>query len=118
MHLYSFTARLVCVGFAFLFATDSPTVAQDRNLSRCLAIADINERIDCLESGGIGPVPNAGPAPPIRSLKQPHAGPSFDCRAANSSIERAICGDPILSEWDFRMGQHYQHALRTRKDPD
>jgi uncharacterized protein len=42
-------------------------------------------------------------------------GQSFDCRAATLSIERAICGDPTLSEWDARMGQQYQQALRARR---
>ncbi|WP_442868860.1 lysozyme inhibitor LprI family protein [Bradyrhizobium sp. CCBAU 53380] len=40
--------------------------------------------------------------------------PSFDCRRAPHSIERAICGDTTLSEWDARMGQQYHQALRTR----
>lgn len=111
-------ARIVCVGFAFLFATSSLAPAQDPKLSRCFAITDLNERIDCLESGGILSTPDTGPVPTVRSSKQPHAGPSFDCRSANNSIERAICADPILSEWDFRMGQQYQHTLRSRKDPD
>jgi uncharacterized protein YecT (DUF1311 family) len=112
------TTRIVCIGFAFLFATGSLAAAQDRKLSRCFAITDLNERIDCLESGGIASTPDTGPIPTVRSPKQPHAEPSFDCRSANNSIERAICGDPILSEWDFRMGQQYQHTLRSSKDAD
>jgi uncharacterized protein len=45
-------------------------------------------------------------------------GQSFDCRAATLSIERAICGDPTLSEWDARMGQQYQQALRGRRSTE
>jgi uncharacterized protein YecT (DUF1311 family) len=45
-------------------------------------------------------------------------GPSFDCRAASSSMERAICADSSLSEWDLRMGQQYQQAMRLRKPAD
>ena len=45
-------------------------------------------------------------------------GQSFDCRAATLSIERAICGDPTLSEWDARMGQQYQQALRARRSTE
>ena len=37
---------------------------------------------------------------------------------ATASIERAICGDAMLSEWDLRMGQQYQQALRFRKGAD
>jgi uncharacterized protein len=37
---------------------------------------------------------------------------------ATASIERAICGDATLSEWDLRMGQQYQQALRLRKGAD
>ncbi|WP_197521024.1 lysozyme inhibitor LprI family protein [Bradyrhizobium icense] len=37
---------------------------------------------------------------------------------ATASIERAICGDAVLSEWDLRMGQQYQQALRLRKPAD
>jgi uncharacterized protein len=109
-------ARLVGVGLSSLIATSFPAATQDRNVARCLSITDVNERIDCLESGGAAPNSATSPTPSVRSSKQLHAGPSFDCRAANSSIERAICADVILSEWDLRMGQQYQHALRNRKD--
>ncbi|MHC2535267.1 lysozyme inhibitor LprI family protein [Bradyrhizobium diazoefficiens] len=37
---------------------------------------------------------------------------------ATASIERAICGDAALAEWDLRMGQQYQQALRLRKGTD
>jgi uncharacterized protein len=45
-------------------------------------------------------------------------GQSFDCRGAALSIERAICGDPTLSEWDARMGQQYQQVLRSKRPTD
>jgi uncharacterized protein YecT (DUF1311 family) len=118
MHSLFFAARLAGVGFASLIATSFPAATQDRNVARCLSITDVNERIDCLESGGAAPNSVTSPTPNVRSPKQLHAGPSFDCRAANSSIERAICADVTLSEWDLRMGQQYQHALRSRKDGD
>jgi uncharacterized protein len=116
MYSFVFIARLAGVGFAFLIATGFPAATQDRNVARCLSIADVNERIDCLESGGAAPNSGTSPTPSVRSPKQSHAGPSFDCHAANNSIERAICADVTLSEWDFRMGQQYQNALRGRKD--
>jgi uncharacterized protein len=118
MYSLVFAARLAGVGIVSLIATSFPAATQDRNVARCLSIADVNERIDCLESGGIAPNPGTNPIPTIRSPKQPQAGPSFDCRAANSSIERAICADAALTEWDLRMSQQYQHALRNRNDPE
>jgi uncharacterized protein YecT (DUF1311 family) len=95
-----------------------PIAAQERNLTRCLSIADVNERIDCLESGGTVSNQSTAPAPTIRPPKQTRVGPSFDCQAVSNSIERAICADPDLSEWDLRMGEQYQLALRARKDLD
>jgi uncharacterized protein len=32
-------------------------------------------------------------------------------------MERAICGDDELAGWDARMGQAYQQAIRTQRDP-
>jgi uncharacterized protein len=32
-------------------------------------------------------------------------------------MERAICGDDELADWDARMGQTYQQAIRTQRDP-
>ncbi|HEY0329894.1 MAG TPA: lysozyme inhibitor LprI family protein [Rhodopseudomonas sp.] len=86
--------------------------AQDRGqIGRCLSIQDIDERVDCLESGGARP----GVSAPSLRPGAATTGPSFDCRAATLSIERAICGDQTLSEWDARMMLQYQQALRSRK---
>jgi uncharacterized protein YecT (DUF1311 family) len=116
MHSFAFAGRLAIVGFALLIAGGVPTTAQDQR--RCLSIADVNERIDCLESGGAVPSMETRPTPNVRQPKQASTGPSFDCRAATNSIERAICGDATLSEWDSRMGQQFQQAMRVRKDGD
>jgi uncharacterized protein YecT (DUF1311 family) len=35
---------------------------------------------------------------------------SFDCTRASNSVERAICGDPGLAEWDGRLGQAFKAA--------
>jgi uncharacterized protein len=32
-------------------------------------------------------------------------------------MERAICADDELAGWDARMGQAYQQAIRTQRDP-
>ena len=86
--------------------------AQNRSLiAKCLSIQNVDDRVNCLESGGTTP-DTSQPQPPSNARR---VGPSFDCRAAAQSIERAICGDPTLSEWDARMGQQYQQAFRARK---
>ncbi|AWM06092.2 lysozyme inhibitor LprI family protein [Bradyrhizobium symbiodeficiens] len=84
-------------------------------VARCVSIQDVDERIECLE--GRSNVPDASALAPGRP-RVPQAGPSYDCRMATASIERAICGDAALSEWDLRMGQQYQQALRLRKGVD
>jgi uncharacterized protein len=94
----------------------APATAQDAGrVARCVAIQDVNERIDCLEGRSSAPDPLA--TSPERS-KPAQNGPSYDCRMAATSVERAICADMVLSEWDFRMGQQYQQALRLRRGPD
>lgn len=90
--------------------------AQSRDLRPCLAISDVDERVECLEG-------RAPPAPPpefrrgeIPRQSQP-PNPSFDCRVARSSAERAICGDRELAELDNRMGQAFQQALSVQNNP-
>lgn len=117
MHSFIFCARVLCAGLALPVMLSMPAASQDRDslARRCLSIADINERIDCLEAGA---APDSGPASPSNTnpLRQPSANPSFDCRAARTSIERAICGDVTLSDWDSRMGRLFQQTLRLAKD--
>lgn len=86
-----------------------PARGLESNIRGCLGISDVNERIECLESRGRTQPPNPTFQAPIQSSS---VSPSFDCRAARSSIERAICSDPELSELDARMGQAYQDAAR------
>jgi uncharacterized protein len=109
--------RMACASVMISLAIVVPSASQNRSVSHCLTIADVNERIDCLESGDPLPGTDTKQIPSARPIKQ-RAGPSFDCRAASNSIERAICSDPILSEWDLRMGRQYQQVLRLRKDID
>jgi uncharacterized protein YecT (DUF1311 family) len=118
MNSLRFSVRAVGASLLLSIVAYVPTTAQERNLTRCLSIADVNERIDCLESRGTVPNQGIAPAPTIRPSKQTRVSPSFDCQAVTNSIERAICADPDLSEWDLRMGQQYQLALRARKDID
>jgi uncharacterized protein YecT (DUF1311 family) len=91
-------------------------VAQNAaRVARCMTIQNDDERIECLEGRSNSPDQRA-PAP--GALRKIETGPSYDCRMATASIERAICGDTDLSGWDQRMAQQYQQALRLRKGSD
>jgi uncharacterized protein YecT (DUF1311 family) len=117
MNSFIFCARVLSAGLALLVMLSMPAISQDRDslTRRCLSIANVNERIDCLETG-VAPDSGASSASSINPSKQPSPNPSFDCRAARTSIERAICGDVTLSDWDSRMGRLFQQALRLAKD--
>lgn len=40
--------------------------------------------------------------------QSPAPQPSFDCAKATARIERMICTDPELAQWDGRMGEAYK----------
>jgi uncharacterized protein YecT (DUF1311 family) len=106
-----------CTGLALLgFLMVDAAQGQEGNFTaRCVSIPNMDERIECLESRGAS-LDRA--SPDTKRQQPPRTGPSFDCRAATNSMERAICADPALSEWDFRMGQQYQQVLRLKKPAD
>jgi uncharacterized protein len=75
------------------------------------------QRALCTSGYTPAPIPNPKNDPrDARQQPRTQVAPSFDCRFAASSIERAICSDDELAEWDARMGQALQQALRLRKD--
>jgi uncharacterized protein len=117
MNYFIFGARVFSAGLTLLVTLSVQAISQDRDsvMRRCLFIADVNQRIDCLETGV---VPDSGAASTSNTnpAKQPSVNPSFDCRATRTSIERAICGDVTLSDWDSRMGRVFQQALPLAKD--
>ncbi len=43
--------------------------------------------------------------------------PSFSCRGARTSVERAICADPVLAAKDRRMAILYEQAGGSRRGP-
>lgn len=119
MRSFGFTDWVACLGFGFIAAYCSSASSQDRTITtRCLSIPDVNARVDCLESRGASLRAEPSPALNVGTPNAMHIGPSFDCRGARTSIERAICADPILSEWDYRMGQQYQQAVQIRMSSD
>lgn len=67
-------------------------------LIECIA-RSYEERIVELERIGAA-------SPPAPAL----ATPSFDCRAAGTPVERAICSDPVLAAKDRRMASLYAQA--------
>jgi hypothetical protein len=52
-----------------------------------------------------------------RVVRGPTPVPSFNCRYARSSVERAICGDPVLAAKDRRMALLYEQAGGSRHGP-
>lgn len=84
--------------------------AQPMDIRPCASIPNPSERTDCMRR-------SAYPPPDASTSTAPRVAPSFDCRLARTSMERAICGDDELADWDARMGQTYQQAIRTQRDP-
>ncbi len=114
MNQLKFISYACIVGVALILSPSA--FGQDRELMRrCLALTSVEERVDCLESGSTN---RQDPAPPAKLPQTQSVAPSFDCQAATHTIERAICGDPTLSDWDARMGRQYQAARRLRKPSD
>src|SRR5581483_9673242 len=102
------------VGITLTTAVSVSAFSQDQSgiVRRCLSISDVNERVDCLETGVL-PTTTALPPNPTQ---QPREAPSFDCKAAQTVVERAICNDPALSAWDARLGRLFLQALQAASD--
>lgn len=47
----------------------------------------------------------------------PHSGPSFECTAALTAVEQAVCDDAELSRLDNAMAAEYTRALRKLSQP-
>ena len=95
------------VGLSFVLLPQ----ANARDLKPCLAIQDIDQRVECLE--GRAEPPAEAPAPP-RIV--PKFSPSFDCNKATSGTEMLICSDTLLAQLDAKMGQAYSQALKDQND--
>jgi uncharacterized protein len=100
-----------CLIFGAATVSSSPCGAQPLDIRSCASIPNPYERADCIRRGTNRPQDNSNSPAATR------AAPSFDCRLARTSIERAICGDDELAGWDARMGQAFQQAMRTQRDP-
>jgi hypothetical protein len=59
-----------------------------------------------------GPLPERQPR-----VRATEASPSFNCRYASSSVEHAICADPILASKDRRMAFLYEQSGGSRHGP-
>jgi uncharacterized protein len=91
-------------------ATASPSDTQPMNIRPCASIPNPYERADCIRRS-TNPSQDNSVSPTASRV-----APSFDCRVARTSIERAICGDDELAGWDARMGQAFQQAMRAQRD--
>lgn len=113
-------ARVVAATATLLLLLSASANSQNRNITACLAIANTDDRIECLE--GRTPVQVQPTDPPLLQKqsqpRQSSISPSFDCRAARAPIERAICSDDLLAEWDAKMGKAFQQAMRLRNNSD
>ena len=103
------------VALLLLTLTSGVAASQDRTNSvrHCLSIVDVDERIECLETGSIpDPISVATPsqAPRAKTL------PSYERRLARTATERTIRPDAPPSQSDARMGQALQQAVRRSKD--
>jgi len=47
----------------------------------------------------------------LSSVGTPAVAASFDCQKASTTVERAICASPELSELDSTLGAHYSRAI-------
>jgi uncharacterized protein YecT (DUF1311 family) len=83
---------------------------QTRDVRHCLAIQNVDERVECMEGRAYGSSPDAASqsSAPSRASPGPMSSPSVDCASASTRVERAICGDALLADWDRRMGQLFQ----------
>lgn len=89
----------------------APSASQvQRDISRCFSIADVNQRVECLE----GRTSQSSTEAPIGLPKGARVNPSFECRAANHPVEAVICNDPQLAELDGRMGSLFVQLNRQR----
>lgn len=102
---------------ALLLSTSISEAAesQDRSIlmKHCVSITDIDERIECLETGSLRD-PGRFPAP--SQTQRRRLSPAIGCRTARTRAGRAVCGDDVVSEWDARLGQAFQQAARRRKE--
>lgn len=46
-------------------------------------------------------------------LARPAGAASFDCAKAKTDVEKAICGDPVLSSLDEQLNKAYQAAMKS-----
>ena len=98
-----------------LTLTSGVAVSQDRSNSvrHCLSIVDVNERIECLETGSI---PDPGSLATPHQAARARTPPGYERRLARAATERTIHPDATLSQWDARAGQALQQAVRRSKD--
>lgn len=59
----------------------------------------------------LAPGADPAPAPTVAPAPAVSAGPSFDCRAARSESEQAVCASPVLAGLDRAMAARFEAAV-------
>jgi uncharacterized protein len=85
---------------------------------RCLAIQDVDQRVECLE-GRLTDIPSVDPPQQRKNSIQGNTiSPSFDCKEASTIIEISICNDSNLSRLDSDMARQYANVLKISRNRD
>jgi uncharacterized protein YecT (DUF1311 family) len=105
------------VGAALLLAACLPARAESADASnRCMSIEDTDRRVECLEGTQESaetppaPAPVAAPAAAPQQQSRGAIAPTFDCVKGSTPVQRTICGDATLAEWDSRVVQLFRQA--------
>jgi uncharacterized protein len=63
------------------------------------------------ENRGTDPTSSASSPSALTSAPAAAADPSFDCAAADSEAQKAVCADPQLATLDRQLNDEFQHTL-------
>jgi hypothetical protein len=115
-------------------STESPAVSRERSLEP--SSTGKGKKAPVIQSGARAPAirrdADARQPEPSRSVQRSRnppperkerlairvaPRPSFNCRSARTSVERAICAHPALAAKDRRMASLYEQAGGSRKGP-
>ena len=111
---------VVTLGQSDSLAIPLATLTQNRASAPATPASPALEPIPVPEPGPVAaPRDNRpiNPAPPPRAESTASSNPSFDCRRARRSSERAVCGSDSLAALDRNMSAQYRAAVADA-DPE
>lgn len=76
-------------------------------------LAPVSDVPPATEGEPLGIPPRATTPPPATTPPRAGEGPSFDCDAARTNGERAVCGDAGLAALDRQMAAQYRQAFAS-----